>query len=34
VRGWPVGTMVRGQRVMWDAILETPETGQPIAFDV
>ena len=33
VRGWPVGTMVRGQRVMWDGILETPETGQPIAFD-
>ena len=34
VRGWPVGTMVRGQRVMWDGVLETPETGQPIAFDI
>ena len=34
IHGWPVGTMVRGQRVMWDAILETPETGQPIAFDL
>ena len=34
VRGWPVGTMVRGHRVMWDGVLETPETGQPIAFDI
>ena len=34
VSGWPVGTMVRGQRVMWDGVLETPETGQPIAFDI
>ena len=34
VRGWPVGTMVRGQRVMWDGELETPETGQPITFDI
>jgi dihydroorotase len=32
IKGWPVGTMVRGQRVMWEGQLETPATGQPIAF--
>ena len=32
VTGWPVGTVVRGQRVMWDGDLVTPSTGQPMRF--
>lgn len=34
IKGWPVGTMVRGQRVMWENELTTPATGQPIKFDI
>ena len=34
IQGWPVGTMVRGQRVMWDDELTTPATGQPIEFNL
>ncbi len=34
IKGWPVGTMVRGQRVMWENQLTTPATGQPIKFDI
>jgi dihydroorotase len=34
IKGWPVGTMVRGQRVMWENELLTPATGQPIKFDI
>lgn len=34
IQGWPVGTMVRGQQVMWDGDLQTPSTGQPITFDI
>ena len=34
IQGWPVGTMVRGQRVMWDNELTTPATGQPIEFNL
>lgn len=33
IKGWPVGTMVRGQTVMWDNELVTPASGQPIKFD-
>ena len=33
IKGWPVGTMVRGQQVMWENQLVTPATGQPIAFE-
>ncbi len=33
INGWPVGTMVRGQQVMWEGALVTPETGQPIVFE-
>jgi dihydroorotase len=33
IKGWPVGTMVRGQRVMWEGELQTPATGQPIVFE-
>ena len=34
IKGWPVGTMVRGQTVMWENELTTPETGQPIEFNL
>jgi len=32
VTGWPVGTVVRGQRVMWEGELVTPAAGRPIRF--
>ncbi|WP_127144703.1 dihydroorotase [Pelagibacterium montanilacus] len=32
VTGWPVGTYVRGAKVMWDGELTTPSNGQPIRF--
>lgn len=32
VTGWPVGTMVRGQMVMWEGELVTPARGQPVRF--
>ncbi|WP_237154665.1 dihydroorotase [Oryzibacter oryziterrae] len=32
VTGWPVGTILRGARVMWDGELVTPATGQPVRF--
>lgn len=32
VTGWPVGTIVRGRRVMWEAELVTPATGEPVRF--
>ncbi|MEM7067766.1 MAG: dihydroorotase [Pseudomonadota bacterium] len=32
VTGWPVGTILRGQSVMWEGELITPSTGQPIRF--
>ncbi|WP_374545923.1 dihydroorotase [Rhodoblastus sp.] len=32
VTGWPVGTFVRGARVMWEGELLTPSTGRPIRF--
>ena len=32
VTGWPVGTVVRGHRVMWQGELVTPAVGQPIRF--
>ena len=34
IRGWPVGTMVRGTRVMWQGELTAPSTGQPCLFDI
>jgi dihydroorotase len=34
IRGWPVGTMVRGRRVMWQGELTAPATGQPCLFDI
>jgi dihydroorotase len=32
VKGWPVGTFVRGKRVMWQGELVTPSTGEPVRF--
>ncbi len=32
VTGWPVGTFVRGKRVMWEGELITPGTGEPVRF--
>jgi dihydroorotase len=32
VAGWPVGTFVRGNRVMWEAEIVTPGLGQPVLF--
>lgn len=32
VTGWPVGTIVRGMRVMWDAEIVTAGQGAPVVF--
>ncbi|HEY0328105.1 MAG TPA: dihydroorotase [Rhodopseudomonas sp.] len=32
VKGWPVGTVVRGARVMWQGDLLTPATGEAVRF--
>ena len=32
VTGWPVGTIVRGRRVMWEGELLTPAAGRPMRF--
>jgi dihydroorotase len=32
VTGWPVGTFVRGKRVMWQGEVTTPSTGEPVQF--
>jgi dihydroorotase len=32
VTGWPIGTIVRGERVMWDGALVTPARGEPVRF--
>ena len=32
VTGWPVGTIVRGQRVMWDGEVATPGRGEAMRF--
>ncbi len=32
VTGWPVGTIVRGKRVMWEGELVSPSQGQPVRF--
>ena len=32
VTGWPCGTIIRGQRVMWEDEIVTPSSGRPIAF--
>jgi dihydroorotase len=32
VTGWPVGTVIRGSRVMWDGELVTPSQGERVRF--
>ena len=32
VTGWPVGTIVRGHRVMWDGEIIGAAHGAPVAF--
>jgi dihydroorotase len=32
VTGWPVGTVVRGRRVMWEGGIAAPASGRPIRF--
>jgi dihydroorotase len=32
VTGWPIGTIVRGQRVMWDGAIPCKAHGEPVAF--
>ncbi len=32
VKGWPVGTFVRGKRVMWQGELTTPSSGEAVQF--
>ncbi len=32
VKGWPVGTFVRGKRVMWQGEVTAPSTGEPVRF--
>ncbi len=32
VTGWPVGTIVRGRRVMWQGEIVTPAQGRAVAF--
>ncbi|HZH50482.1 MAG TPA: dihydroorotase [Microvirga sp.] len=33
VTGWPIGTVVRGNVVMWDGALETPSVGEAVRFE-
>ncbi|RFC69128.1 MULTISPECIES: dihydroorotase [Mesorhizobium] len=32
VTGWPVGTIVRGQRIMWESEIVAPGQGRPVEF--
>lgn len=32
VTGWPIGTIVRGRRVMWEGELTAPSLGEPVRF--
>jgi dihydroorotase len=32
VTGWPIGTFVRGRKVMWQGELVTPGQGEAVAF--
>jgi dihydroorotase len=32
VTGWPVGTVLRGRKVMWENALVTPGQGEPVRF--
>lgn len=32
VQGWPVGTVIRGDRVVWEGDLVKPSAGEPVRF--
>ncbi|RUX96411.1 amidohydrolase family protein, partial [Mesorhizobium sp. M7A.F.Ca.CA.004.04.1.1] len=32
VTGWPVGTVIRGRRVMWEGEIVTPGQGKAVEF--
>ncbi|WP_175868733.1 dihydroorotase [Bartonella gabonensis] len=32
VKGWPVGTIIRGMRVMWEGEIVTSSQGEPVKF--
>jgi dihydroorotase len=32
VQGWPIGTVIRGKRVMWDGAIAGPAQGRPVRF--
>ncbi len=32
VTGWPVGTIIRGRKVMWEGEIVTPSQGEPVLF--
>ena len=32
VTGWPIGTIIRGRRIMWDGEVATSATGEPVRF--
>ena len=32
VTGWPVGTVIRGQKVMWDGSLSAASQGETVRF--
>jgi dihydroorotase len=32
VTGWPVGTVVRGHKVMWEGSLTAPAQGERVRF--
>jgi len=32
VTGWPIGTLIRGRKVMWEGELVTPGQGEPVRF--
>jgi len=32
VQGWPIGTIIRGRRVMWEGELVTPSGGEAVRF--
>ena len=32
VTGWPVGTVIRGRRVMWEGSFVTAAQGEPVRF--
>jgi len=32
VTGWPIGTIIRGRKVMWDGGLAAPAQGERVRF--